>query len=690
MKTAGKHRSVIPKSPRQDARLTVTGPPPIPSLYCMASPTHIGGPQKPLIHNAGKLVAMAASTGAALVSIISFLYSYGVIGKSESHQTIGNLGAAWVGLRPAADTAYAIGDTIHLAATITDKSGAILVGAQPTWVSENPHVATVLNDGSVIAAGPGTTTISVAVANLIARSRIFVRQIVTSVDVVGVANDTTPVVAEGERKPLRAIPRGARGHVVIGLGARWRLDDTSVATIDSLGGVTGNTAGRTIATATVDGVSGKSPLLVVATAAEIATVAGGAQRALAGKLVPQAVVVRGASRRARPVEGVLVKFGGADGQGGPEPASAITDADGRARTVWTLGDLPGRQTLLATVERIDSALAIVAEAEPVAANTKLTALTEHPSGAAGHEIADTISIRVSDSTGRALADVPVTWVALDGGRAQSIDARSDSVGEARALWTLGPKAGTQRLRAQVGSGHGKSAVPPVTVRATALAGAAVGLVVVSGDAQRGAAGEPLPKALVLRVVDSAGNGVADAELQLSPSEGTVPDTSIHTDSLGIARVRWTLGHAAGDHALAVHLDGMKKLLKLTAVARPATAANLSFDDAPGETKSARAKGKHLVALVTDAFGNPVPDARLSFSTRSGSVRPTRAVSDGNGRVKVSWTLGTKPGDQSLTGSVQGTDVRGSFVVPGTGVSTHTPAKTASAKVTPSKTVKKRS
>src|SRR6478752_9678761 len=98
----------------------------------------------------GKAVTLAASSGAALVSIFTALYSYGVIGKSESHQTIGNLGAAWVGLRPAADTAFAIGDTIHLAATITDKSGAILVGAQPTWVSENPKVATVLNDGSVI------------------------------------------------------------------------------------------------------------------------------------------------------------------------------------------------------------------------------------------------------------------------------------------------------------------------------------------------------------------------------------------------------------------------------------------------------------------------------------------------------------------------------------------------------------
>jgi adhesin/invasin len=657
----------------------------------MASPTRVSGAQKPLIHNAGKLVAMAASTGAALVSIISFLYSYGVIGKSDSHQTIGNLGAAWVGLRPAADTAYAIGDTIHLAATITDKSGAILVGAQPTWVSENPRVARVLADGSVIAEGQGTTTISVAVASLIARSRIFVRQTVTSVDVVGVANDTTPVVAEGERKPLRAIPRDARGHPVIGLIPQWRLDDTSVATIDTLGGVTGKIAGRTIATATVQDVSGRSPLTVVATAADIATVAGGTQRALAGSLLPQAVVVRVTSRRARPVEGVLVKFRLADGQGNLDPQSAITDADGRARTVWTLGDLPGRQTLLATVERIDSALAVVAEADPVAANTRLTALTENAGGEAGHVIGDTIAIRVSDSTGRALADVTVTWVALDNGRAQALDARSDSVGEARAIWTLGPKAGVQRLRAQVGTGHGKSAVPPVTVHATAGAGPAVGLVVVSGDGQRGAAGEPLTKALVLRVVDSAGNGVADAELQLSPSEGEVPDTSIHTDSLGIARVRWTLGHAAGDHSLAVHLDGMKKLLKLTAVARPAAAANLSFDDSPGESRSTHAKGKHLVALVTDAFGNPVPEARLSFSTHSGSVSPSRAVSDAKGRVTISWTLGTKPGDQSLTGSVQGTDVRGSFVVPAVAAPPHTPpAKATSAKSTSSKTAKKRS
>lgn len=640
----------------------------------MVSPTRVGG-EKPLIHNAGKLIAMAASTGAALVSIISFLYSYGIIGKSESHQTIGNLGASWVGLRPAADTAYAIGDTIHLAATITDKSGAILVGARPTWVSENPHVAVVQKDGSVIAVGPGTTSVSVAVADLIARSTIHVKQHVTSVDVVGVANDTMPVVAEGDRMTLRAIPRDARGHPVIGvLPVQWRMDDTSVAEVDSSGGVTGKIAGRTIATATVDGISGHTGLTVVATAAAITPVAGALQRATVGSLLPQAVVVRVTSRRNRPVDGVLVTFKLADGQGSVDPPSAVTDADGRARTVWTLGDLPGRQTLLASVERIDSALAIVAEADPVAANTHLTALTDKPSGEAGKELDDTVAIRITDTTGRALADVPVTWVALDGGRATPIDARSDSVGEARVLWTLGPRTGTQRMRAQVGSGHGKSAVPPVTIRATALAGEAVGVVVVSGDEQRGAAGASLAKPLVLKVVDAVGNGVADTDLELSPSAGSIPDTVVHTDSQGVVRVRWTMGRAAGEHTMGVHLDGIEKLLKLTALALPASPANLSFDDAPGEGRVAAGKPKHLIALVTDAYGNPVPDRRVSFTTHSGTVKPSRAVTDSRGRVKVTWTRAARPGEQVLIGSVTGTDVRGTFALQGSG----TPAKATSA------------
>src|SRR6266581_7369855 len=118
------------------------------------------------LKHTAKLVAVGASSGAALVSIFTALYSYGMIGHAESHQSIGNMGAAWVGLRPQIDTATAISDTVHYAATVTDKNGSILVGARPVWTTGDSTIATVLSDGSVIAHGPGKTMVSVVVGKL--------------------------------------------------------------------------------------------------------------------------------------------------------------------------------------------------------------------------------------------------------------------------------------------------------------------------------------------------------------------------------------------------------------------------------------------------------------------------------------------------------------------------------------------
>jgi hypothetical protein len=657
----------------------------------------------PWFSHAGKLVAAGASTGAALVSIFSALYSYGVIGKSETRQTIGNIGAAWVGLRPTIDTATAVGDTLHLAATITDKAGTILVGARPTWASENPNVAMVLKDGSVIARGPGMTTITVAVGDLIARSHIFVRQRVASVEVVNEGGDSTIVVPEADRQTLVARGLDARGHVVAEAKAQWHVDDSTVAVLDSGGAVIGKNAGRTIVSATIDGIAGHSALTVVSTAAAINALAGAEQRASAGAQLPQPVVVRVTSRRGRPVAATMVKFRPADGQGTVEPAAVFTDADGRARTVWTLGEQPGRQTLLASVEHVDSAFAIVAEADPIPKNTRVVALQERVSGSAGALVADTIAVRLTDTTGRALADVPISWTVLDGGSVVPIAARTDSLGTARAQWTLADRAGTQRVRAQVGVGRGGRGIAPVTILATALAGAATGMVIVSGDNQIGTVGVSLPKPISVRVVDATGNGVADEAVVLSPSTGALTDSVVRTDSLGLAKIRWTMGRSAGNASMGLHVDGVKKLLKVVAQARPATPANLTFEDAP-DVRSSRAKGKPLVAVVTDAYGNPVPDATLSFTTKSGTVAPVRAVSDAAGRVKLAWTLGTKEGEQALVGSVRGTDVRGSFEVQvgETHVTTKAPekatvkqagkpaAKPTAAKLVPSKTSKKRS
>ncbi len=608
----------------------------------------------------GKVVTLAASSGAALVSIFTALYSYGVIGHSESHQSIGNLGAAWVGLRPAIDTAYAIDDTVHYAATVTDNNGSVLVGARPTWTTGDSSIATVLADGSVIAHGPGRTIVSVVVGKLVTHSTIVVRQRVTSVEVGRATGDSLIVLPEGAELQLKARAIDARGHAINGLDAIWHIDDNAVAALDSTGVLTGKNAGKTLLTAKIDGVSARSAVSVVTPAAAIALVAGSSQRAPAGKALAQPVVVRATNKKGGPAAAKRVTFRVVDGQGSVDPASVVTDADGRARANWTLGADPGRQTLFASVENVDSALAIEAEADPVAANTRVVALVDHLSAHAGDVVADTVAIRVTDSTGRVLPDVPVRWVAVDGS-VVGTNARTDSLGIAGARWTLGKKTGEQHVRAQVGNGSGLG-ISPVTITATALAGPPANIVASSGDNQRGAAGAELPKPLVVKVVDENGSPVGGASLTLAASGGALSDTALTTDSVGYASTRWTMGRSAGEYSLAVHVDGVKKLLKMVAHATPAAPANLAFDDAPGEAHSRdSAKRKRLLALVTDVYGNPVPDARVFFSVKSGTVTPARAVSDAKGHAVVTWKLGSKLGEQTLTGTVRGTDVIGEYV-----------------------------
>jgi hypothetical protein len=611
----------------------------------------------PWYRSASKLVTAIASTGAALVSIFSFLYSFGVVGEPESHKTVGNFGASWLGVSPTADTAHAIGDTLHLAATVTDKSGSVLVGIRPKWTSDNPEAATVLPNGWVIIRGPGAATILVTVADLTARTRIFVRQIVTSVDIGG---DSAIVLGEGERRTISVRALDARRNLVAGVPAQLRISDTTIAVVDSLGAVVGRNPGRAIITATAAGVSAQAPLTIVPVPAAIALHSGADQRATAGTALPHPIVVRVTSRRGKPVEGAVVRFRGEHGEPTTEPRVALTDGDGRARATWTLTDLPGRQTLLAAVEHVDSALAITAEAEPVAANTRMTTLSEQLSGPAASKLPAPVVIRVTDSTSRVLPNVPVSWTALDGGRVEALATRTDTAGEARAYWTLGPNAGTQRVRVYVGAGR---AVPPLTVTASALSGAASRLTLVSGDNQRARAGAELAKPIKIRVTDRTTNPVAGATVALSASGGSVADTALQTDSLGFASTRWTLGRTAGAQTLVVRIDSVPPL-RVTARALPGSPANLSFEDPPVEGQVGRALPAKVVAVVTDVYGNPVPDAVVSFVTRSGGVTPSRAAADTAGRVRATWTLGPQLGEQALTGVVRGSDVEAKLVLQG--------------------------
>ena len=608
-----------------------------------------------LISHAWRWGAGVISAGAGLVSILSYTHSIKAKFDPDSVTVGGGLAAVrWVGVTPALDTATSVGDTINLAVTATDPHGNALVGAPTVWSSTDSIVAAVDSAGTVVARSAGTAVIMVTIGNKSAKSQVVVRQLPAEVRIVG---DSSLRVPEGERGQAVAYVADARRQRILGLKAKWRSADPSVATVDSVGNVVGMAVGHTIFTAAHDNMVAQLAVEVYPVPASLTLLGGDGQRAPVGRRVPNPIAVQVVSRSGRPIEGVPVRFVLDEVAGVTDPQSTASDAQGIARAAWTLGGVPGRHSLTVSADGVASHTVITAEAEPVGANTRLAQVSDL-AGPAGVALPHPAVVRVTDSSGVALADVPVTWSAEDGGSIVSTESRTDSLGEARAHWTLGPRSGTQQAYVQVGSPR---AVPRFVVTATAQAGRAATVVAMGSAGKReGAVSKVLKPLVELQVLDRAKNPVPGVQITLLPAHGTVDDSVPTTDSLGRVLVSWTLGRTAGLHRMTARVEGIERPVEISARARPAAPANLAFvEPKPGTANRAV---QSLDADLTDAYGNAVADQPVVFSTKFGSVSPARVMTDARGRAHTRWTPGTKTGERSLVAVVKGTEARATFVL----------------------------
>ena len=601
-----------------------------------------------------KAVATILSATAATVSIASFVAGR----QSAPDSTAAGLAAAEViriDLSPAADTAYSLGDTLHITTLAADAHGQALRAAAVHWSVDDPAVAEVDSTGQVIARGAGVTAVTVAIGGRAGRARIWVLPRLTS---LAIAGDSVVRIAEGAALELRATGMDARGNPLVPTGLTWNAGDAAVLTIDSLGTAHGVTPGTTTVTVASAGLAAERGIEVVSVPASITLTAGGDQRAAAGQRLPGVVAIQVVSRSGRPVPDVRVRFDASAAMGRLEPDTGTTDARGIAASRWTLGPFPGRQRLAVEVPGIDSALLVTAEADPTPKNTHITLLTDSLAGQVGTALAAPVAVRVTDSAGLALADVPVAWTALDGGAFSLADVRTDSLGEARAHWRLGTKAGRQQARVQLGNPR---TLPPFSFSAIAVPGAVASLVVVSGDAQRATVGTALARAVVLRATDSLGNPVGGVPIRIKAQTGKT-DSMVSTGKDGLASVRWTLGNSAGPVRLVARLDSMADSAVVTVTAQPGAPKTIYFAAAPASGTAGRTIPRMVQVIVRDRFGNPVPKVPVRFSVAVGKTTPVQATTDVSGRASTTWTLGPKRGKQSLTATVKSPALRATHTV----------------------------
>jgi Bacterial Ig-like domain (group 1) len=148
-----------------------------------------------------------------------------------------------------------------------------------------------------------------------------------------------------------------------------------------------------------------------------------------------------------------------------------------------------------------------------------------------------------------VAGAAVTWtVQAGGGAVDAATSTTDAEGNAVVHWTLGTVAGADTL---IGTSvDGATSI----ITATAVAGPATAVTIVSGDAQSVSAGA-VAQPLVVKVADQYGNGVAGATVTWSVSGLTLDNTTTTTDAAGLAQVVPTMSGTSGAYTITASVTG---------------------------------------------------------------------------------------------------------------------------------------
>ncbi len=260
--------------------------------------------------------------------------------------------------------------------------------------------------------------------------------------------------------------------------------------------------------------------------------------------------------------------------------------------------------------------------------------------------------------------VKVTWSKTGaGGSFSSATSTTNSHGIATVTFTTGTTAGTHYTVTATDGWRRTGTSPTITT----IAGAAAHIALNAGNNQSATAGTPVSTLPSVIVTDAHGNPVPGVSVTFAVASGggSVTGSSATTNSAGIAMVgSWTLGASAGANTLTATsgtLSGSPVNFTATATTGPATQIALNAGDGQSATAGTAVSAPPSV-IVTDAHGNPVSGASVTFTVVSGggSVTGSPATTNAAGIATVgSWTLGATAGANTLTatnGSLSGSPV----------------------------------
>ncbi len=291
---------------------------------------------------------------------------------------------------------------------------------------------------------------------------------------------------------------------------------------------------------------------------------------------------------------------------------------------------------------------------PVPASLDAVSAVTLPAATVATVVATSPTFEVRTASGKPIKGVPVTITAGAGsGSLASSPAKSLKGPTSIGTWTLGTASGTQTVTVSA------AGLPDLVFTIEATSAAATTMAILEGDDQRAPENGPIPNPIRVRIADAHNNGVPDVTVTwtVTGGGGALPGaTTSQTNASGVATApTWTVGiEGSGEQILTATATGLNAVQFSAVVQDPP--AEITVEVEPPLTVPV---GLALVTaptfVVRDANGNPLSGVPVTIvvTAGTGSVTNKPTVSLGGETPIGTWTIGTTPGPQTVTVSVDG-------------------------------------
>jgi uncharacterized protein YjdB len=479
-----------------------------------------------------------------------------------------------------------VGGQLQLFSTMLGESGDTLAGRNVLWTSSDPVVASIDNVGLLTGLSVGVTTVTATSENRTAAVGVTVSAVPVNAVQITPAVDSVVV---GQTTQLTAFARDSVGGTLADRPLVWLSSDPAIATVTSSGTVLGASAGSVTISASAEGKTGTSRIVVKPRPVSAIIVSPSQAALTVGQTVTLSVLItddNGTLLTGRPLQFVS-----------SNAAVATVAASG---TVTARAS--GSAIITVTSEGRTGTVNVTVSSSPVA-----TVRIDPSTGSVLIGGTVNLSAVALDGAGNTLAQRPITW-----------RSGAPSVATVAANGTVtGVGVGTALVFATI---EGKLASATISVRAVAVTA-----VIVTPTTSNIFVGDTI--GLNAEVREAAGSVLNGRVITWASSDERIAVVS----STGRARAL-----APGTVLITATVDGVVGSASISTTAEPVLTitvepSSLGLLPTASATLAATARGRNGVALTGRGFAYASADPSIATVSLSGVVT---AIRTGNTTITV--------------------------------------------------------